>query len=110
MIPKLVTAYQGEECLELSLENSGPVYAECSCGSLYIEENSKGRAYCGSCGKFARKESEFGCAICFDYPEAEIAEEVKALLFPDGKLRTIEDYLIICEEVGKPTTMLFWVF
>lgn len=110
MLPKLVKAYRGENCLELSLEAGGAIYEECKCGSLHFSTNSRGRVVCCNCGKYAKLTSNISCALCGDGDIGEVAEEVKALLLPDGTLQTIEDYLIICEEVGKPTTMLFWVF
>jgi hypothetical protein len=107
MMPKLVKAYQGENCSEISTECGGPIFWECKCGGLCFYQNDKERWYCGLCGKFVKKSSDISCKVCEEdrwQDEADGVRKIKALLFPDSTLRTIRD----CWEENE--VVLFWVF
>ncbi len=85
---EVVTAYQCEECGEISEETAGgQLYACGNCGTIFSENNSGERAnQCPDCNKFASMMADDCCALC----EAGMVEEV-ACHRVDGELTPIDE-------------------
>lgn len=83
-----VKAWWCNDCGEVRMTYATDLWLECDCGSLLFNQNAKGRVYCSSCGRFAKRWPGKGCQACQDSSDSwddliGEASECEAVRCPD---------------------------